>query len=131
MRVDYQDGLSTTDIINRSCGALNVVRDIKRQLDFVDWAEEIKEITKATASSHHHMPHYGPDYNWRSGDGFFRRRREKRGRRGRLDKKISKENLLIFKKIADKNGLKFWLSFGTLLGAVREKDFIDYYMYFI
>ena len=44
----------------------------------------------------------------------------------RIDKKIAKENLLLFKKIAERNHLQFSLAFGTLLGAIRERDFIDH-----
>lgn len=41
-----------------------------------------------------------------------------------MDKKIARENLLLFKQLADKAGLKFGLMYGTLLGAIREHDFI-------
>ena len=41
-----------------------------------------------------------------------------------MDKKIAKENLLLFNKLAKKNNLKFELYYGTLLGAIREHDFI-------
>jgi len=44
----------------------------------------------------------------------------------RIDKRQAKENLFLFKDIVDKHGLKFLLAFGTLLGAVREHDFIDH-----
>lgn len=44
----------------------------------------------------------------------------------RIDLEISKENLLNFKSIADANGLTFGLIYGTLLGAVREKNFIEH-----
>lgn len=44
----------------------------------------------------------------------------------RIDKTIAKENLLIVKEILDSNHLTFILSFGALLGAVREHDFIDH-----
>lgn len=44
----------------------------------------------------------------------------------RIDKKISKENLLLFNEIAHKNKLRFGLVYGTLLGAIREKDFINH-----
>lgn len=44
----------------------------------------------------------------------------------RIDKIIAKENLLLFKKVMDKNKISFGLIAGTLLGAVREHDFIDH-----
>lgn len=44
----------------------------------------------------------------------------------RIDKLKSKENLLLFKKVADEMNLSFSLSFGTLLGAIRENDFITH-----
>ena len=67
------------------------------------------------------------NYNWINGNNFL----GQNGTRKKLipigmDKNTSKNNLLIFKKIADKHKLTFWLICGTLLGAVREKDFIDY-----
>lgn len=43
-----------------------------------------------------------------------------------INKVIAKENLLLIKSIFDKNNLLFLLSFGTLLGAVREHDFISH-----
>lgn len=43
-----------------------------------------------------------------------------------INKSIAKENFFIFKKIMDKNNLKFILAYGTLLGAIREKDFITH-----
>lgn len=36
----------------------------------------------------------------------------------------AKENLLIFKEVMDKHNLKFGLIYGTLLGAIRENNFI-------
>ena len=42
----------------------------------------------------------------------------------KIDKNIANENLILFKEICDRNGLTFLLFFGTLLGAVREHDFI-------
>ncbi|OJV42584.1 MAG: hypothetical protein BGO29_11955 [Bacteroidales bacterium 36-12] len=44
--------------------------------------------------------------------------------RKRIDKKISKQNLSDFNAIATRNNLKFGLLYGTLLGAIREQDFI-------
>jgi len=44
----------------------------------------------------------------------------------RINKEKAKENLLLFNKIAKKNNLKFVLCYGTLLGAIREHDFIDH-----
>lgn len=43
-----------------------------------------------------------------------------------LDKEKAFENLRLFKEIADRNAFKFFLAYGTLLGAAREKDFIDH-----
>jgi len=42
------------------------------------------------------------------------------------DKKAALENLIIMRDTLDKHGIKMFLSFGTLLGAVRGKDFIPY-----
>lgn len=39
-------------------------------------------------------------------------------------KPIAKENLLLLKSVLDEHHLRFILLFGTLLGAVREHDFI-------
>jgi len=41
-----------------------------------------------------------------------------------IDRHISKQNLLEFKKVMDKTNMKFLLAYGTLLGAIRENDFI-------
>ena len=43
-----------------------------------------------------------------------------------LDPEISKRNLLDFKKVMDKYGIRYGLMYGTLLGAVREGGFIVY-----
>lgn len=43
-----------------------------------------------------------------------------------IDRNVCKNNLLEFKKILDNENLKFGLIFGTLLGAIREKNFIEY-----
>ena len=43
-----------------------------------------------------------------------------------IDKEKAFENLSLFKEIADRNEFKFFLAYGTMLGAVREKDFIDH-----
>ena len=43
-----------------------------------------------------------------------------------IDKEIAFENLKLFKKILSKNNIKFQLAYGTLLGAVREHDFISH-----
>ena len=42
----------------------------------------------------------------------------------KLNIDIAKENLLLFNRIAQANNFRFILFFGTLLGAVREHDFI-------
>lgn len=44
----------------------------------------------------------------------------------RIDKTIAQENLEILKDICDKSKLKFILFYGTLLGAVREHNFISH-----
>lgn len=41
-----------------------------------------------------------------------------------INKKICRENLLLLKNIFDSNNIHFRLGYGTLLGAIREKDFI-------
>ncbi|MBQ6433583.1 MAG: LicD family protein [Bacteroidaceae bacterium] len=43
-----------------------------------------------------------------------------------IDKAIARENLFILKDVCDEANLKFILFYGTLLGAVREKDFITH-----
>lgn len=43
-----------------------------------------------------------------------------------IDKTIAFENLLILKRIFDKNSISFMLSYGTLLGIVRDNDFITH-----
>lgn len=43
-----------------------------------------------------------------------------------LDKKVAKDNLLTLKKVFDAKHLNFYLMYGTLLGAIREKDFIEF-----
>ncbi|WP_319502694.1 LicD family protein [uncultured Draconibacterium sp.] len=43
-----------------------------------------------------------------------------------IDKKIAKVNLLDFKKMADNHKLNFYLYKGTLLGAIRDNDFIEH-----
>jgi len=44
----------------------------------------------------------------------------------KIDRTISKKNLLDLKQHMDKNHLKFALIYGTLLGAIREKNFIEH-----
>lgn len=66
------------------------------------------------------------NYNWNNGDGFLgdNGTRATKLRPNGMDKNIAKDNLLTLKKIFDDNNLKFHLVHGTLLGAVRDKDFI-------
>lgn len=47
-------------------------------------------------------------------------------RKPSVNKAIARENLLLLKDIFDNNKIKFWLMYGTLLGAEREGDFIDH-----
>ena len=44
----------------------------------------------------------------------------------RIDKTIAKENLTILKTVCDDSDLPFILFYGTLLGAIREHDFITH-----
>jgi len=41
-----------------------------------------------------------------------------------LDRDAARESLLLLKEVMDRRGIKFWLIYGTLLGAVRDKNFI-------
>ena len=43
-----------------------------------------------------------------------------------IDSSIAKRNLLDFKTILDKKKVKFLLMHGTLLGAIREQNFIKH-----
>lgn len=44
----------------------------------------------------------------------------------RIDKSVAKENLFLFKEILNKYEIPFQLAFGSVLGAVRDKDFISH-----
>ena len=44
----------------------------------------------------------------------------------RIDKDIAEENLRILKRVLDKKGLKTPLAYGTLLGVIRDNDFITH-----
>ncbi|WP_159082544.1 LicD family protein [Paragemmobacter aquarius] len=46
--------------------------------------------------------------------------------RGKIDREISFENLCLAKRVLDRHELKFGLIFGTLLGVVREGNFIEW-----
>ena len=46
--------------------------------------------------------------------------------RKKLVKKIALENIIIFRNILSRSKIRWGLAYGTLLGAVREKDFISY-----
>lgn len=43
-----------------------------------------------------------------------------------IDKEISRDNLFLLRDLFDGYGIPFLLTFGTLLGAVREHDFISH-----
>ena len=44
----------------------------------------------------------------------------------RINKEIAFKNLCILKNELDQYGIEFQITFGTLLGAIREKDFIEH-----
>jgi len=44
----------------------------------------------------------------------------------RINKEVAFNNLCLLKQVLDRDKIPFQLAYGTLLGAVREKDFIDY-----
>lgn len=44
----------------------------------------------------------------------------------KINREVAKDNLLVLQQILDANLLKFGLLYGTLLGAVREQDFIEH-----
>lgn len=44
----------------------------------------------------------------------------------RLDRITARENLLLIHKVFTQASVVFWLMYGTLLGAIREDDFIKY-----
>jgi len=44
----------------------------------------------------------------------------------KINRDIAKQNLLDFKKILDENNILFGLIYGTLLGAIRENNFIEH-----
>jgi hypothetical protein len=46
--------------------------------------------------------------------------------RKQLDREVSKLNLLDFRQLLNHNQISFGIIYGTLLGAVRESDFISY-----
>lgn len=43
-----------------------------------------------------------------------------------INKDIAYENLVVLKEVLDKQDVEFQISFGTLLGAIRENDFITH-----
>lgn len=50
----------------------------------------------------------------------------KQRKQNKLFLKYSSELLVNFKEALDSINIRFWLEFGTLLGAIREKDFIKH-----
>ena len=58
----------------------------------------------------------------------FDKRKERRINQGKktMNINISKKNLLDLKNILDKHNITFWLLYGTLLGAIRDKNFIEW-----
>jgi len=60
-----------------------------------------------------------------NGDYFFDEKNLQWGG-PKINKTVSKQNLLRFREVLNANHLEFSLIFGTLLGAVREGSFIDH-----
>jgi phosphorylcholine metabolism protein LicD len=58
-------------------------------------------------------------------DYDFDGRHKRRGGKW-LNKEICKRNLLDVKGVLEANNVPYWLMYGTLLGAVRDNDFIEY-----
>jgi len=46
--------------------------------------------------------------------------------KAKINKKEYEKDLLNIKKVLDECNIKFWLIFGTLLGAVRDNDFLSW-----
>jgi hypothetical protein len=46
--------------------------------------------------------------------------------RGALDPDIAAHNLLLLKRMLDEQGIRFGITYGTLLGAIREQAFIKW-----
>jgi phosphorylcholine metabolism protein LicD len=61
----------------------------------------------------------------REGEYQFKPRNLFHGRK-KINKKIARENLLLLRDILRKTDIRWGLIFGTLLGAVREKNFISH-----
>lgn len=57
---------------------------------------------------------------------FVGRKMRKLRDRQLLNKEVCKENLFDVRRIFDRYGIKFWFLYGTLLGAIRDNDFIEY-----
>lgn len=43
-----------------------------------------------------------------------------------IDKEVMRRNLVKIKEVYDRHYIPFFFIFGTLLGAIRQQDFIDY-----
>lgn len=82
----------------------------KDKVKYDKWISEIHKIANKP-----------DDYNWKNGNGFLGT-----GSKKPLNKNVAKDILISFKNVAEKNNIIFWLDCGTLLGAIRNKDFIDY-----
>lgn len=65
---------------------------------------------------------------------YIRRRNYYKKRKDKMEKEIKgeklleigKEILIVLNEISSENNVKYWLEFGTLLGKIRENNFIDY-----
>ena len=101
--------------------------------NYFKYIDNIKDIIKSVYKEANSI-----DYDWFSGNNCAKEIKDKRHKKEFIlpngekkniivqNKDFQKKTLLLFKKIFDENNLVFYLDGGTLLGAVREQNFINY-----
>ena len=113
--------------------------EVKRKLFDYGFPNYFQYIEKICNFTKNRYPNYNwVDYDWFGGNGIISKLKKTwtqktfslSNRQSKTininDRKHKVHTLLSFKHIFDKYGLKFYLDGGTLLGAVREKDIIEY-----